>query len=65
MTFCASAWSSQRFGHGRLLLELGLLLAQPVEVEDGLDVAQGGVEVLELFGEIGSGHDCQDYAHRR
>ena len=36
---------------GRLLLQLGLVPAQPVEVEDVLDVAQGGVECLELFGD--------------
>jgi hypothetical protein len=49
-------------GCARRLLERRLLRAQGVDIEDGLDVAQGGVEGLELFGEIGSGHDRQDYA---
>ena len=46
-------------GRGRLLLQLGLVPAQPVEIEHALDVAQGGVEGLELFGEVGSGHDVK------
>jgi hypothetical protein len=46
-------------GGGRLLLKLCLLPAQPVEVEHGLDVAQGGVESLELIGEVGSSHNNQ------
>ena len=61
MTSCASRLVVPEVGHGRLLLELRLLPAQLVEIEHGLDVAQGGVEGLELFGEIGSGHNSQDY----
>ena len=56
MTSWALAWSSQRSGAEACLLELGLVLAHAVEVEHGLDVAQGGVEVLELVGVVGSGH---------
>ena len=51
-------------GGGGLLLELGLVPAQLVDVEDVLDVAQGGVEGFELFGEVGCTHNGQDYAAR-
>ena len=51
-------------GGGGLLLELRLVPAQLVHVEDVLDVAQGGVEGLELFREVGCTHNGQDYAAR-
>ena len=35
-------------GDGRLLLEIGDLAAQRVEVEDGLDAAERGGELLQL-----------------
>jgi hypothetical protein len=42
-------------GRGGLLLELGHLAAQPVDVEDGLDGPQGRVELVQDDGEV-SGH---------
>ncbi len=50
---------------GGLLLEARLVLAQPVDVEHGLDVAEGGVEILELVGKLGSGHNRQEYCPLR
>ena len=50
MTSCALAWSSHRSGAEACSSSSALSSAQLVEVEDGLDVAQGGVEVLELVG---------------
>ena len=63
LTSCARAWSSYR-SSGGLLLEVGLVPAELVDVQDVLDVAQGGVEGLQLLGKVGSGHDTQDYAAR-
>ena len=53
-------------GRGRLLPRArAFSWRMPVEVEHGLDVAQGRVEVLELFGVIGSGHDSKTIAAAR
>jgi hypothetical protein len=42
-------------GRGGLLLELGHLATQPVDVEDSLDGPQGRVELVQDDGEV-SGH---------
>jgi hypothetical protein len=44
-------------GRGGLLLELGHLAAQSVDVEDRLDGLQGRVEFVQDDGEV-SGHNC-------
>ena len=41
-------------GRGGLLLELGHLAAQPVDVEDRLDGLQGRVELVQDDGEVSS-----------
>ncbi|GIH34838.1 hypothetical protein Mam01_50020 [Microbispora amethystogenes] len=54
-----------QIGRGSLLLQLGDLLAQGVEVEHVLDASQRAAKLVDLFGWIDDCHVCKGYANRR